>query len=150
MNERFNTAKIQLADGRVAFDCLKLADIAVEGIRLAEYPNHVIVVNTKNTKYVFTSADGKVVGQAIKPNGFPVRYLATEQPVNIHGSTYGGSMIRIGFIGVEMHLEFSTKEEGPITTSEIQSVQVAPLEAKLMPHQQQAVDDMLSMEGFAV
>ena len=37
----------------------------------------------------------------------------------IHGSTWGGSMIKPGFIGRGMHLEFAPVEGGVITTSRI-------------------------------
>ncbi len=147
---KFDPARIVFSDGRVAFDCAKLAEVPVEGIRLLDYQNHIIFVHTKNTKYVFTHIQGRVRGQAFKEDGMPIRYLAEEQVVHIHGSTFGGSMIRVGFVGVGMHLEFSTKDVGGITTSEIQSVQIAPLiEPKLMPHQQAAYDDMRSMDKFA-
>jgi len=40
--------------------------------------------------------------------------------VRIHGSTWGGSMIRQGFIGRSMHLEFGHPDYvSPITTSKI-------------------------------
>lgn len=127
---KFDPARIVLADGKIGFDCLKLADIPVEGVRLLDYQNHVFIVQTKNTKYVFTHVNGRIRGQSFKEDGSTPRYLATEQVVHVHGSTYGGSMLRMGFIGVEMHLEFSTKDESGITTSQISSVQVAPLEPK--------------------
>ena len=127
MNDKFSEARIQLADGRVAYDAAKLADIPVEGVHLKDYLNHVIVVQTLNTKYVFTSIQGRVRGQAFKAVGEP-RYLAKSEIVHIHGSTWGGSMIRPGFIGVDMRLEFSTKDHNSITTSPIQSVQIAPVE----------------------
>ncbi len=130
MNEKFEQAQILLPDGKVAYDCAKLADIHVDGVRIADYQNHVFVIQTRNTKYVLTSVQGRVRGQAFKEDGSAPKYLATEQVVHFHGSTFGGSMIRVGFIGVDMHLEFSTKEESGITTSRILSVQVAPLEAK--------------------
>ena len=41
----------------------------------------------------------------------------------IHGSTWGGSMIKVGYIGRGMHLEFSTdKHPGAITTSTIEEI----------------------------
>ena len=41
----------------------------------------------------------------------------------IAGSTWGGSMLKVGFVGIGMHLEFSTKlHPGVTTTSTILSV----------------------------
>lgn len=37
----------------------------------------------------------------------------------IHGSTWGGSMLKVGFIGRGMHLEFVPAYGGVITTSRI-------------------------------
>lgn len=138
---KFDPAKIRLADGSIAFDCAKLAELPVEGVRVADYTNHVFIIQTRNTKYVLTQVQGRMRGQAFKEDGSQPRYLANEEIIHFHGCTYGGSMIRIGFIGVDMHLEFSTKDSGPITTSAIQSVQVAPLEEKK--------SDYLPMESFA-
>jgi len=128
MNDKFDAAKINLPDGREAYDCLKLAAIPTEGIFLKDHPDHLIVVQTQNTRYEFISEGGKVLGRAIKPDGSTPRYLPEQVPVNIHGSTWGGSMLKIGYIGVEMYLEFSTEGvPGTITTSAIVSVQVAAL-----------------------
>lgn len=145
---KFDPARIRLADGNIAFDCAKLTEIPVDGIRLLDYQNHVIIVHTKNTKYVFTHIQGRVRGQAFKEDGMPIRYLYTEEVVHIHGSTFGGSMIRTGFVGVGMHLEFSTKNAPGITTSEIQSVQIAPLE-DAYTQSRKAVEQMIYGEGFA-
>ena len=46
----------------------------------------------------------------------------------IHGSTWGGSMIKIGWIGVGMKMEFSTVDyQGDITTSTVQDVLLEPI-----------------------
>ena len=137
MNDKFSEARIQLADGRVAYDAAKLADIPVEGVYLKDYQNHVIIVQTLNTRYVFTSQQGRVHGRAYKDDGSP-HYLAEFAIVHIHGSTWGGSMIKLGFIGVEMRLEFSTKDYNYITTSTIQSVQIAPIEQESYYEQMEA------------
>jgi len=129
MSDKFKSAQI-MVNGRLAYDALKLAELPVEGVRIVDYQNHVFVIQTRNTKYVLTNELGRIRGQAFKADGSVPRYLAEEEVIHFHGCTYGGSMIRIGFIGVDMHLEFSTKGHSPITTSAIQSIQVAPLEAK--------------------
>ncbi len=142
---KFEQAKIQLPDGSIALDCSKLAQIPVEGIKIADYQNNVIIVQTRNTKYVLTSIQGRIRGQAFKVDGSLPKYLAQEAIIHFHGSTYGGSMIRMGFIGVDMHLEFSTKDASGITTSSIQSVQVASLDE--YTRSRMAVEQMLYGDG---
>lgn len=133
MSEQFDSAKIRLPDGRIGYDALKIIDIPVEGVKLADYPNHKIVVNTKNTRYVLTTRAGRVLAQAFAGDREP-RFLSKEQVVNIHGSTYGGSMIRLGFIGVGMHLELSSQDDHyedlpwkTLTTTAIENIQVREL-----------------------
>lgn len=136
MSSAFDSAKIRTADGRVGFDALKLVEIPVEGIALKDYPNHKITVRTKNTTYLLTTRSGRVLAQAFKDGAEPPRYLRREQEIAVHGSTYGGSwtMLRIGFIGVDMHLEFTARDDNyedhppkTVTTSAIQSVTVREL-----------------------
>lgn len=128
MNEKFEAAKIKLPDGREGYDCVKLASIPTEGIFLKDHCDHLIVVQTQNTRYEFTTEGTEVRGQAFKADGSKPRYLAEQAPVHIHGSTWGGSMIKVGYIGTDMHLEFSTAGvEGAVVTSSIESIQVAAL-----------------------
>jgi hypothetical protein len=122
-------AKITLPDGRVAYDCAKLAHLPTEGFDLKDYREHVFVVRTRNTIYQFTTLDGQVFGKAFKPDGSRPKYLAEEKLCRIHGSTWGGSMMKIGYLGVEMHLEFSF-EGHHLVTSEVESITVAQLQAK--------------------
>ena len=127
MSDAFDSAKIRTADGRVGFDACKLVEIPVEGIALKDYPNHKISVRTVNTTYVLTTRNGRVLGQAFQ-EGKEAKHLSRESEVNIHGSTWGGSMLKIGFIGVYMHLEFSiVGRAGFIHTSEIRSITVREL-----------------------
>src|SRR5438105_5011668 len=100
MSDKFEEAKITLPDGREAYDCLKLATIPTEGIFLKDHQDHLIVVQTKNTRYEFINRGGKVEGVARKQDGTLPKYLTQPQSVNIHGSTWGGSMIKVGYIGV--------------------------------------------------
>lgn len=75
-------------------------------------------VQTKNTLYVIEKRGEKefyISGSQ--------RYCPTPVRANIHGSTWGGSMLKVGFVGRGMHLEFSISgHEGAITTSEIQEI----------------------------
>lgn len=78
-----------------------------------------VLVQTKNTLYKLTKYDGHWMGLGGK-------YFPRPRIVNIHGSTFGGSMIRVGFLGVGMCLEFShpTDDKRNVTTSAIQSVTI--------------------------
>jgi hypothetical protein len=75
-------------------------------------------VKTRNTLYLLEKRDD---GTYIEGNA---KYCPSPTKASIHGSTWGGSMLKMGWIGVGMHLEFSTEgHPGPITTSEIESVE---------------------------
>lgn len=130
---KFDEAKMRLPDGRIVYDCVKLAAIKTEGIILADYPRHLIVVETRNTVYEFAHVNGRALGQATRKDNPHIRprFLAEPTLVSIHGSTFGGSIIKVGYVGVEMHLEFhelDAPESGRITTSAIENVRVSALE----------------------
>jgi|SRR5208337_2495886 len=75
-------------------------------------------VRTMNTTYLIENRED---GTYISGNA---KYCPEPTKCNIHGSTWGGSMLKMGWIGVGMYLEFSTdKHPYRITTSEIQDVQ---------------------------
>lgn len=78
-------------------------------------------IRTKNTIYVLEKReDGTYI------SGNP-KYCLEPTKATISGSTWGGSMIKVGWVGVGMHLEFWTKEHPyVITTSEIQDVILEP------------------------
>lgn len=122
-------ARVRLPNGQVGFDAVKLANIPTEGIHVKDFPNHVIVVRTKNTVYTFVTNGEDIEGVAHKENGGIPSFLFRQAKVQIHGSTWGGSMIKVGYIGVDMRLEFSIPDEGRygITTSTIQSVQATAI-----------------------
>ncbi len=62
--------------------------------------------------------------------------------VRIHGSTWGGSMLKKSFVGPGMSLEFRHPQHDIVTTSKIRSVhQVPPLDSlpnEAAPHDQDA------------
>jgi hypothetical protein len=73
-------------------------------------------VQTKNTIYQLKIEGGKTFLQG---NG---KYCPESVEVKIHGSTWGGSMLKLDFIGRGMFMEFhipSQPEDGCITTSSI-------------------------------
>lgn len=79
-----------------------------------------LLVQTKNTLYRIE----KRGDEDYLISGHP-RYCPEPTKANIHGSTWGGSMLKVGFVGRGMRLEFSISGEGTITTSEIQDVREA-------------------------
>lgn len=71
------------------------------GIELDKLPQGTIVeVQTKNTLY-------KII--ALGNNLFRVsggKYYSTPKDTKIPGSTFGGSMIKVNWLGIGMHVEF--------------------------------------------
>ena len=81
-------------------------------------PGTVLEVQTRNRVYTIVSeSDGEAW-----ISGHPV-YCPDPVLVNIHGSTWGGSMIKERFIGRGLHLEFGHPDLWVITTSRIVDVQ---------------------------
>ncbi len=78
-----------------------------------------VLVQTKNTLYELTKHEQHW-------SALGGKYFARPRIANIHGSTFGGSMIRPGFIGVGMYLEFShpTDDKSNLTTSVILSAKI--------------------------
>ena len=88
------------------------------GIHLGDVaPGTVLEVETENRAYT-VRYEG--MGRALI-SGHPV-FCPEPTLVHIHGSTWGGSMIKTGFIGRGMHLEFGRPELEPITTSVVREV----------------------------
>ena len=76
-----------------------------------------IEVRTQNRSYFLENqGDAEVMIQG-HPEFCPKPVLVT-----VHGSTWGGSMIKVHFIGRGMHLEFGHPEFHAITTSRIQDI----------------------------
>ncbi len=87
-----------------------LADLA-EGAELK--------VKTENRLYTLVTCGGA----RVLISGHP-EFCPEPVEVSIHGSTWGGTMIRSGFIGRGMHLEFGhPTRRGRIITSPIVEVQ---------------------------
>lgn len=77
-------------------------------------PGTVIEVETENRIYTIIHQD---CGEALI-SGHP-QFCPDPVLVRIHGSTWGGSMLKELYIGRGMHLEFRHPEFQPITTSRI-------------------------------
>jgi len=114
-------ARIQLPDGRIAYDAVKLAGLETEGVWLKDCPNHIIVVRTKNTKYTLICESGKIVGTGVGKDGTFSKYLPPNTELRVNGSTFGGSMLKVGYLGVDMHMEFVALGKR-ITTSAVESL----------------------------
>ncbi len=80
-------------------------------------PGTVLEIRTQNRAYTLRYEGD---GQALI-SGHPV-FCPEPTLVSIHGSTWGGSMLKEHFIGRGMHLEFGHPTCQPITTSVIEDV----------------------------
>lgn len=80
-------------------------------------PGTVLEVRTQNRAYTIRYQGDN---QALI-SGHPV-FCPEPVLVSIHGSTWGGSMLKEHFIGRGMHLEFRHPAYEPITTSVIEDV----------------------------
>jgi hypothetical protein len=86
------------------------------GVSLRDLPKGTVVeIETQNRVYTLVSCGE---GDALL-HGHPM-FCPEPVLVSIHGSTWGGSMLKDRFIGRGMHLEFGHPDyEGPIVTSRI-------------------------------
>ena len=88
------------------------------GVHLHDVPpGTVLEVTTQNRAYTL---EYRGRGQALI-SGHPV-FCPEPVLVSIHGSTWGGTMLKERFIGRGMHLEFAPPERQSITTSVIVDV----------------------------
>jgi len=88
------------------------------GVNLSQLaPGTILEVETQNRAYLI---DYRGAGQAFI-SGHPV-FCPEPVLVNIHGSTWGGSMLKERYIGRGMRLEFGHPDYEPITTSVILDV----------------------------
>lgn len=101
------------------YDCAKLAETKTEGVSLKETEWKTLKVTTKNSLYIFEKAAGLTFGMVRKWDS-----LANLGECGITGSTWGGSMLKVGYIGLGMHLEFWSEIKGTLTTTAIQSIEV--------------------------
>ena len=95
------------------------------GIHLRDLaPGAVLEVQTCQRRYtIVNQGDGDVL-----ISGHP-EYCPTPVLVKIHGSTWGGCLLKEQFIGRGMHLEFRHPNYLPITTSRILDVRERPAPA---------------------
>jgi hypothetical protein len=95
----------------------------VEGIYLSELSaGDVLVIDTLNSTYslVYLGAAAALLAKHSPRFSEP-------SSVNVLGSTWGGSALRMGFLGVGMCMEFEQLEDDQVVvTSPIQSLQRSP------------------------
>lgn len=101
------------------------------GVSLTELPaGTVLHVQTANTQYVIQNCgDGEVL-----ISGHP-EICPTPVLVNFHGSTWGSAMLKMGFIGREMSMEFRHPEKGIVRTSRVQEIREVSVPSSLPPLQ---------------
>ncbi len=101
------------------------------GLPLKDVPDgSVVEVHTRNSVYRIAVADrdrARVAIQRIRGNN---QFFTNPELVQLRGSTFGGSVLKIGWIGIGMYLELNTPY-GIVATSTIRSVVVknAPAES---------------------
>ncbi len=92
------------------------------GVRLEDLPGGAsLVVETENRSYEVRMGEN---GSAYI-SGHPV-FCPKPTLVSIHGSSWGGSMLKVAYIGRGMHLEFHHPEYQTITTSKIVEIRHCP------------------------
>lgn len=89
-----------------------------DGVYLDELPLGAIIdVQTTNRAYrIENRGDGKVL-----ISGHPT-YCPEPTMVDLHGSTNGGAMLKMRFIGRGMRIEFLHPERGVIYTSPVREI----------------------------
>jgi hypothetical protein len=92
------------------------------GVSLDELPQGAALeVTTQNRSYrIVNHGDGQAL-----ISGHP-KFCPAPVLVKIHGSNWGGSMLKVRYIGRGMHLEFRHPEYRTIMTSRILEVRAAP------------------------
>ena len=81
-------------------------------------PDTVLQIRTQHHDYT-----AQLLGKGSALISGPPQYCPEPVQVTIAGSTWGGSMLKLRYIGRGMHLEFSHPEyRSPIVTSRIQEV----------------------------
>ena len=89
-------------------------------------PGRMLRIQTRNTLYALKHHPDNPLWMLIK--GHP-KYCPDWTTCHVAGSTWGGSMLRMKFVGVGMHLEFSVFDyidglcEGTITTTPMQEIE---------------------------
>ena len=101
------------------------------GVSLDRLPVGAILnVQTANTRYELENRGNGSMLISGHPEICPAPVL-----VNFHGSTWGSAMLKVGFIGREMSMEFRHPEKGIVRTSRIQEIREVSVPSSLPPLQ---------------
>jgi len=96
------------------------------GVHLDELSEGAVLnVETQHHWYTIVNRSG---GEALS-SGHP-NYCPEPVPVRIAGSTWGGSMLKLRFIGRGIHLEFCHPTYHTIATSRVVDIRISGLQAK--------------------
>lgn len=89
------------------------------GVRMRDLPvGGVLEIETQNRTYTLINRGN---GKALL-SGHP-EFCPSPTKVRVHGSNWGGRMLKTGFIGRGMHLEFAHPEHKmPVVTSRINEI----------------------------
>jgi len=93
-------------------------------------PSTVLLIETKHHSYTAVV----LAGSEALISGHP-KYCPQPIKVNIAGSTWGGSMLKLRFVGRGMRLEFSHPEyRTPIVTSPVQEIRALESNTRPQPN----------------
>ncbi len=101
------------------------------GIFMKDIPEDTLTyVHTRNTLYTLAIIDGEI-GKIAMEGG---KHFPLPEICYLRGSTFGGSMLKIGWVGKEMCLEVIRAKGGILTTSFIRAITIEhdPSKAKEM------------------
>ncbi len=100
------------------------------GVFLQDLPP-ATVLDIQTEHHLYTAV--VLAESSVLISGHP-EYCPEPVPVAVAGSTWGGSMLKRGFVGRGMHLEFSHPNyQAPITTSRIQEIRECPIGSSSPP-----------------
>lgn len=109
------------------------------GVYLRDLPDGAMLeIETRNRCYEIE----KLHGNQALISGHP-ELCPEPVEVTIHGSTWGGSMLKMEFIGREMCLEFRHPERGIVQTTFIQDIRELPARSQTSP---QALAKLLALD----
>ncbi|MBU0612588.1 hypothetical protein KKB10_01095 [Patescibacteria group bacterium] len=123
--------KIDVGQSEIAFLAEQMGESS--GIWLKDIaPLSVVTIFTQNTEYVFSVIDPDKGEVEITSNGTTITHPHFAQ---IIGSTFGGSVIRVKWIGIDMCLEVMVYDEANriITTSSIRRITIFELPPDIIP-----------------
>jgi len=82
-------------------------------------PNTKVIVETKNSVYEIEVLDDK--GNVLIQGG---QFFPEPTKAYFNGSTWGGSMIKVGWVGYKMHMEVITRDNTVLTTTGVRTARV--------------------------